>query len=316
MNVEPARVDVCICAFARREGLRRCLQSLATQTDAPPFRVRVADNHAQPTVAAWIAADLAALPFELQVLHAPHANIAIARNALLQASNAEWIAFLDDDEIAEPDWLAILYAARDSGDVVFAPVRARYPATAPDWLVRGDFLSKRPARRARGYDTGPSANVLVRRACVDSLRFDESLGRTGGEDTLFFAMLHDRGAHLSFCERAVVSEPADPARSGFGVLLRRNFASGHAHARVLRMRGNGRWRIAAVAASKCAASLLFAAVQAVSAVGWRRQCLRAALHAGVVAHALGASAPVLYGHSDVLPEPSVVAPGSTDRSQN
>lgn len=304
MNAEPPRIDVCICAFMRREGLRRCLLSLAAQVDAPPFRVRVADNHAQPTVAAWIAADVAAPPFELQVLHAPHANIAVARNALLQASAAEWIAFLDDDEIAEPDWLATLYAAGDTGDIVFGPVRALYPSTAPDWLVRGDFLSKRPAQRGYGYDTGPSANVLVRRAAVGALRFDESLGRTGGEDTSFFAMLHDRGARLSFCERAIVCEPADPARCGFSTLLRRNFASGHAHARVLRMRGRGRLRVAILAMSKCTASLAFAAMQAASSAGWRRQCLRAALHAGVAAHALGAPAPVLYGHSDALTQAS------------
>ena len=303
MNVEPPRIDVCICAFARREGLRRCLQSLVAQIDAPPFCVRIADNYAQPTVAAWIAADVAVWPFELQVLHAPHSNIAVARNALLQASVTEWIAFLDDDEIAEPDWLATLYAARDAGDVVFGPVRALYPATAPGWLVRGDFLSKQPALRPHGYDTGPSANVMLRRACVGALRFDESLGRTGGEDTLFFATLHDRGARLAFCERAVVCEPAEPARSRFRALLWRNFASGHAHARVLRLRGGGRLRITIVAASKCAASLALAAVQVVSAVGWRRQCLRAALHAGVVAHALGLPVPVLYGHSDALQEP-------------
>jgi len=303
MNVEPPRIDVCICAFARREGLRRCLQSLVAQVDAPPFCVRIADNHAQPTVAAWIAADVAVWPFELQVLHAPHSNIAVARNALLQASVTEWIAFLDDDEIAEPDWLATLYAARGAGDVVFGPVRALYPATAPGWLVRGDFLSKQPALRPHGYDTGPSANVMLRRACVGALRFDESLGRTGGEDTLFFATLHDRGARLAFCERAVVCEPAEPARSRFRALLWRNFASGHAHARVLRLRGGGRLRITIVAASKCAASLALAAVQVVSAVGWRRQCLRAALHAGVVAHALGLPVPVLYGHSDALQEP-------------
>jgi len=139
------------------------------------------------------------------------------------------------------------------------------------------------------------------------LRFDESLGRSGGEDTLFFAMMHDRGARLIFCEGAAVREPAEPARSTFGALLWRNFASGHAHARVLRMRGSGRLRIAVMAASKCAASLVYAAALVASAVGRRRQCLRAALHAGVAANALGASAPVLYGHSDASKES--ISPG-------
>jgi succinoglycan biosynthesis protein ExoM len=292
-------VDVCICAFARREGLRRCLQSLAAQIDAPRFRVRVADNHLQPAVANWISEDCRELSFELQVLHAPHSNIAVARNALLRACTADWIAFLDDDEVAQPDWLSALYVARDTGDVVFGPVRALYADTAPGWLVRGDLLSKRPALRPHGVDTGPSANVLVRRTSIGALHFDESLGRTGGEDTVFFAALHDRGARLAFCEDAVACEQAAPERSTLRALLLRNFSSGHAHARVLRMRGTGRLRIAVMAASKCAASLAYALVQVASAVGWRRQCLRAALHAGVVAQALGAAAPVLYGHSGV-----------------
>src|SRR6185437_1196827 len=114
MTVGPPWIDVCICAFARREGLRRCLQSIAAQLDAPRFRVLVADNHEQPVVATWIATDIPTLPFDVQVLHAPHSNIAVARNALLHASVAEWIVFIDDDEIAEPAWLATLYLARDS----------------------------------------------------------------------------------------------------------------------------------------------------------------------------------------------------------
>jgi len=299
MSEAAIRIDVCICAFARRAGLRHCLQSLAAQVDAPAFRVLIADNHAQLVVPDWIDADSGTWPFELRVLHAPQANIAVARNALLEAVSSEWIAFIDDDEIAAPDWLASLYAARDTGDVVFGPVQARYPAAAPEWLRRGDFLSKRPARRARGYDTGHSANVLIRRECIGALRFEVELGRTGGEDTLFFASMHDAGARLLFRDRAVVFEPADPARSGFATLMARSVASGHAHARVQRMRGQGRAYIAIVAAAKCVASLCFVVLQAMSPVGWRRQCLRAALHFGVAAHALGALPPTLYGDATV-----------------
>lgn len=299
MSEATVRIDVCICAFARRAGLHHCLQSLAAQVDAPAFRVIVADNHAQPVVRAWIDADGGTWPFELHVLHAPQANIAVARNALLDAASAEWIAFIDDDEVAAPDWLASLFAARDACDVVFGPVQALYPAAVPDWLRRGDFQSKRPARRTRGYDTGHSANVLIRREHIGALRFEVELGSTGGEDTLFFARMHDAGARLLFRDGAVVFEPADPARSGFAALMARSVASGHAHARVQRMRGQGRARIAIVAAAKCAASLCFAAMQVMSAVGWRRQCLRAALHFGVAAHALGASPPMLYGDAMV-----------------
>jgi succinoglycan biosynthesis protein ExoM len=262
---------------------------------APRFRVIIADNHAEPTVDTWLAIDLPDTPFELRVLHAPQSNISRARNALLDAATADWIAFIDDDEIASPQWLATLWDERGLGDVVFGPVHAQYPADAPDWLVRGDFMSKRPARRAHGYDTGPTANVLVRRAVVGALRFDPALGNSGGEDTMFFARLHDAGARLGFCEQAIVSEAADPARSTFSALQQRSRASGRAHARVLRMRGRTALRIVVVAACKSLLLALAAMARAGSPVGWRREWLRAAMHIGVVAEALGLSVAPIYG---------------------
>lgn len=86
MTARTRQVDVCICAYARRDGLLRLLQSLTAQVGAPEFRVLIADNHAQPTVAAWLATDAQAWPFEWHVLHAPQSNIAVARNALLDAA--------------------------------------------------------------------------------------------------------------------------------------------------------------------------------------------------------------------------------------
>ena len=295
MNAGTALVDVCICAYRRRDGLRHCLLSLAAQVGAPAFRVIVADNHAEPMVAEWLAADRPDLPFDVRVLHAPASNISLARNACLEAAGADWIAFIDDDEVAAPDWLARLYGARLDAEVVFGPVRALYPADAPAWLRRGDFLSKRPAMRRGGYDTGHSANVLMRRAVLGSLRFDPALGHCGGEDTLFFARLHDAGARLALCEHAFVDEPNDPARCTFAALLRRSRASGQAHARVLQMRGQTAARIAIVAAAKCLLTGLWALVRLGSPAGWRRECLRASLHAGVVAQVFGRAAPRIYG---------------------
>lgn len=301
MNAGTALVDVCICAYRRRDGLRHCLLSLAAQVGAPAFRVIVADNHAEPMVAEWLAADRPDLPFDVRVLHAPQSNISLARNACLDAACADWIAFIDDDEIAAPDWLASLYAARHAGDVVFGPVQAQYPADAPDWLVRGDFMSKRPARRAHGYDTGHTANVLIRRTVVGGLRFDPTLGNCGGEDTMLFARLHDAGARLAFCEEAMVMEPADPARSTFAALVRRSHASGRAHARVLRMRGQSAVGIILFAAGKCLLTALGALLRTGSPTGWRCEWLRAALHAGVAAQALGTPTEPIYGAASKRP---------------
>lgn len=240
----------------------------------------------------------------MRVLHAPHANISVARNACLDAASSEWIAFIDDDEIAAPGWLASLYSSASMNDVVFGPVRARYAPGTPQWLVDGDFLSKSPARRSFGLDTGHTANALLRRSCADSLYFDETLGQTGGEDSLFFASLHARGARLGFCGHALVFEPADPRRCSFSALWVRSLASGHAHARVLLMRNKGRMHISLVAGAKALACLGLTLINGRSTVGRHRQLLRFALHLGVLAHAMRWRAPLPYGGGHVTTPPA------------
>lgn len=301
-DLSPGRhfVDVCICAFARESGLLNCLQSLVTQINAPPFRVIIADNHVEPVVPAWLSL-AGAYPFPVVVVHAPQQNIAVARNACLQTANAEWIAFIDDDEFAAPEWLATLVASASthSSDVVFGRVQAIYPQDAPAWLVRGDFLSKAPARSGAGITTGYTANVLIRRRCIASLRFDPAYGQTGGEDTLFFAAMHRHGAGLSYCPSAHVYEPEDSARCSLRALWLRGLGSGHTHARVLRAEEQTRLRIGVLAGAKAIACTLLMLGRLHDAAGWRRELLRMALHFGVARQVMGWPAPRLYGNAQV-----------------
>mgnify|MGYP000930246670 CR=1 FL=1 len=213
-------IDVCVCTF-RRASLRETLHSLAKQDMPAEMRVRVviADNDETPSARPLVDEARAELGLNLVYVHAPARNISIARNACLDAAQAAYIAFLDDDEIAPPRWLAELSAGleRLRADVVFGPVKAVYPADAPAWIVAGDFHSFAPVRRAHGaIDTGYSSNVLMRRAAIGSVRFDPALGKTGGEDTFFFAELYKQGAQLEVCPAAFVEEPTPPARMRTG----------------------------------------------------------------------------------------------------
>ena len=272
------------------------LESLARQEGAPRFRVLVADN-AQDRVEELQVANLAAhLGLNIAYLHAPAANVAVARNACLDHATADLIAFIDDDEIADSDWLAQLHQGLQSLDVVFGPVQAHYAGDAPPWLRHGDFLSKIPARRSDGScATGHTANVLLRRRCIGTRRFDPALGNSGGEDTLFFALLERDGARLGYCPTARVHEPADAARTRLSWLSRRAFGSGQAHARMRLALGSSRLLLIPLATLKtlwCAMATVFTFW---SAVRWRRHLLRASLHLGVTSTALGARDVRFYG---------------------
>ena len=45
---------------------------------------------------------------QITYVHAPARNISRARNACLALATAPLIAFIDDDEVASPQWLAAL----------------------------------------------------------------------------------------------------------------------------------------------------------------------------------------------------------------
>ena len=137
-------VDVCVCTF-RRPSVADLLASLAKQDLDGRLRVRVivADNDDTPSARELVETAFAANGLDGVYLHAPARNISIARNACLQAATAPLIAFIDDDEIARPGWLAGLATAMDKAkaDIVFGKVNATYAADAPGWMRTADLHS-------------------------------------------------------------------------------------------------------------------------------------------------------------------------------
>ena len=288
-----------ICTF-RREALEQTLASIAGQR-AGPIRVVVADNDETPAAEARIRAAGARLGLDLDYRHAPARNISVARNACLEAAGADWLLFIDDDELAEPGWLAAMEreAAHGRWDVVLGPVDAVYSEAAPEWMRRGDFHSTRPVVRQGRIDTGYSGNALIRLAFVrqHGLRFDPALGRSGGEDLDFFYRLRDAGGRIGFAEDARALEPVPDGRASLRWLLTRTFRAGQSHgARLAQTRPGavGRLVQAGLAAGKafvCASAALATLPRATLR---NRFITRGALHLGVVARVAGLKEIQLY----------------------
>lgn len=286
-------VDVCVCTY-RRPSLEATLRSLDRQEGLVPGAVRilVADNDDTPSARPLVEA-MGPLRWPVVYLHAPARNISVARNACLDAAEASFIAWIDDDEAADTGWLAALLAGIGDDAAAFGPVVALYPASAPAWIQKADLHSIRPVATKRGVVTGYTSNALVRRAAVGAERFLVALGRSGGEDTEFFSRLHRRGARFRSIPGAVVREPTANDRLSLDWLARRAFRAGQTHARGYVAAGK-RWPGLAAASAKAAACLAACAVLAPDEVRWRRAWVRAALHRGVVSRLLGAQDLQLY----------------------
>jgi succinoglycan biosynthesis protein ExoM len=298
----PLRVDIAVCTF-RREALTETLASLATLKVPQDVRLRVivADNDVEPSAYPRVELAAAWMPMEIVYAHCPAGNISIARNACLDHSDADFLAFVDDDETVEPQWLSrLLYAAELNGaDVVLGPVRALYGPGAPDWMRRGDFHATRPVWVKGEIRTGYTCNVLMRLAAssIAGRRFDLALGRSGGEDSAFFSGVYDAGGRIVFADDAWVEEPVPVARARFSWLAQRRLRMGQTHGRLLaeRREGVARMKAAALAGAKCAACLAGAAAFALFPIRRNRFLLRGLLHAGAVGGLFGARAIEPYG---------------------
>lgn len=296
------RIDICVCTF-RRPAVAETLRSLGVLTVPLDVAVRiiVADNDVTPSARELIDALREEIPFEILYVHAPAQNISLARNACLEAADADFIAFIDDDETASPEWIADLLAtARETdADAVLGPVRAIYGKDAPAWMAKGDFHSTFPVWVKGTIRTGYTCNMLLRSASpsVSGRRFSLSLGRTGGEDTEFFSGLYHAGGKIEFAPDAWLEEPVPASRSSFSWLAKRRYRSGQTHGRLLGERHSGINRIVqiALASAKAGVCFLAAGCFVLFAEKRNRYALRGILHCGVVGGLLGAREIALYG---------------------
>lgn len=297
-----ASIDICVCTF-RRPALAETLRSLAAMEMPAGYRIGVivADNDHRPSARALVDDLAAQLALPISYVHCPARNISIARNACLEASSADFIAFIDDDEKATSQWLGRLAetAEKTSADVVLGPVRARYSSTAPSWMRLGDFHSTYPVLVAGEIRTGYTCNVLLRMAAesIAGRRFSLARGQTGGEDTEFFDQVFEAGGGIAYAEDAWVEEPVPATRATFGWLTKRRFRVGQTHGRLLGSKTSGMGLVPAFALASAKAGYCFAAagLGAFRPVGRNRSLLRGIMHVGVLSGLIGMREIRLYG---------------------
>ncbi len=291
--------SILVCTF-RRPQVGATLQSLLDQALPPGIAIDVvvADNDATPSARAAVEAAALRAPCPVAYVHAPAANISIARNACIAAATGSHLAFIDDDEIAAPDWLAALLARMDAtgADGVFGPAISVYPETAARWMREQDHHSNIPELRDGEVQTGHTCNALLRWQGTpwEGQRFDIARGVSGGEDTEFFFRIRRLGARFDMALDARVFEPVSPARLSYGWIRRRKFRMGQSYA----TSAVGP-RATAVLLGKAAAKAAYCHLRA--GLAWRNEAarafwlLRGAMHAGVCAGCLGLRGVSIYG---------------------
>jgi succinoglycan biosynthesis protein ExoM len=298
-KTEQIEVTVCICTF-RRPSVLHAIGSVAGQKlpNELSLRILVIDNDDAPTARNMISDYYTATGISVDYRHAPSRNISIARNAALDVAETPWVAFIDDDEHASATWLANLWAARSGANAVFGPCQAIYHESTHFWIKGGDYHSNRIPEGKRPIKTGYTSNVLLDMRFVrqHSLRFDTALGRTGGEDTIFFHAMYRNGGVLTYAPDAIVYEDVPLSRTNLRWIVIRRYRAGQAYAMMFQRFDRTTYRrvswTAPLKIVACAAMSVAMAFNPSRAMWW---LMRGTLHCGVLSYAFGRDIHEEYG---------------------
>ena len=227
-------ITICICTYRRASLLERLLTSLLDLDTAGKFTysVVVVDNDMAESARSIVDNFRNHSTFNICFGVEKEQNIALARNRAMGLATGDLIAFIDDDEFPERDWLRKLYKAmvEYKADGVFGPVRPHFDQMPPKWLIKGRFCERPEHRTGSRLDSGScrTGNALVKSEIFTSSSemFDPAFGRTGGEDNQFFLKQIKAGKNFVWCNEGVVHEVVPPERWRLEYYLKRQMRIG------------------------------------------------------------------------------------------
>ncbi len=239
------RVAVGMATYRRPHALARLVEEILDQIDdfcrqgeiVPSFTVIVVDND---EAGSGRGAATASGDRRVRYVVEPRPGISAARNRILdEAGDCDVLVLIDDDELPQAGWLAHLLDAyvRFDADAVSGPVRAVFRGGSDPWIeASGAYRDSERHARATGMVIGRAAtnNLLLDMRTVRrlELRFDDDMGLTGGEDSLFTGQLTRAGGRIVWCAEALVDDQVPTERNTRDYSLRRRFATSATHVRV------------------------------------------------------------------------------------
>jgi len=225
-------ICVCICTFRRPELLGRLLNRLVEANlgnNSLSLSAVVVDNDenesAKPVVAEYSG------KLNIRYERESERNFACVRNRAVKSADGDYISFIDDDEVPDPDWLLKLLETcrRHQCSGALGPVRPYFDNPPPRWLVKSRLCDRpvHPTGLILNWEQTRTGNVLLSRSIFerDGILFDTAF-RTGGEDVDFFKRAIKAGHKFVWCEEAPAYELVPPDRMLLSYHLRRALLQG------------------------------------------------------------------------------------------
>lgn len=249
---EQLAYSVAICTRNRAALLAECLSAVLTDAASIDAQgeILVVDNgstdHTEDVVKRQC---IAHRNTSLRYLVEARLGLARARNLALDEARGSVIAFLDDDAIVHPGWLAACleaFRACPSAAAVGGEILPRSAIALPDWfrppLTKVYSVMSMPGGCSAllsfpGEEHPLGANMAFRRSVFASRRFSPRLGRSGNdlissEETEIFFGIRREGKAIIYVPAMQVDHVIDPSRLTEEWAIRRYWFDGVSRARL------------------------------------------------------------------------------------
>ncbi len=228
-------IAVCVITYRRPDTLKSLIVSLSnikfTRIPEPFWKLVIVDNDQHQSAREIVMPFIRNFPVPVIYDVEPMRGISAARNRAIDvAGNVEWIVFIDDDQVAFPNWLEeLMLAQRNYGaNVVAGPVLPAYEDGCPDWVKKSGYFLRKRRKTGSVVPYAGTGNLMIRRKIFDEIRFEPLLNLIGSEDALLSMRLREQNIEIIWCDEAVSYEGVPSSRANLPYILKREYHKGNA----------------------------------------------------------------------------------------
>lgn len=227
-------VTVAICTFRRNELLKKCLQSLASQTtNKSTFSVLVVDNACCDQCKELCSA------FDVRYVQEEKTGLSHAKNRAVEEVGSGWIFYLDDDGIAHPNLIEELTKTLVDKDIqiVGGLYHHYFASPPPKWLLsyysgpsRAMDVDKLSVLPAGKYLSG--GILAIRKEVFNTVGgFRADLGMAGerfgyGEEDEFQDRARSFGIPVYFAPTLAMDHLVSPRKYTISSRIKMSYANG------------------------------------------------------------------------------------------
>ncbi|MFY0602011.1 MAG: glycosyltransferase [Cyclobacteriaceae bacterium] len=230
--------------FQRPKMLEETLKSFQKLNVPEGIAVKlyIADNDANESAKSIVTRLKDSLSIEVEYFVEEKRGIVFMRNLIMEKAleqNASLLAFIDDDEEVENNWLEVMLSNKEkyNADVVVGRVERILPENTPKWILKGNFFERPNIPTGSVRQAASTSNVIFDLNLIGNemgLRFHPSLNLSGSSDTFLFEEATRKGAKIIWVNDNLVKESIPLSRMTVNWLLKRAFR--HTNCRTIRKR--------------------------------------------------------------------------------